>query len=207
MPALRGSSPSTGGPRRRSRRIHVGRTRRPAGRRSPRRPRTTRARRVLPGPGSVGPSHGVDRPPFEGLPSLELAIKPALSGAREPRPRMRLDGQDRGSRHRALARAVACPLRAQRPSARASSSRRSPAPRTSRSYTPENVERRLRARPRLPGRVSRSRAASTRRCTAAGCGRCASSRASAPPRRRTSASATCSTTGRPGSRPRSTCRR
>ena len=32
-------------------------------------------------------------------------------------------------------------------------------------------------------------------------------RASAPPRRRTSASATCSTTARPGSRPRSTCRR
>ena len=44
----------------------------------------------------------------------------------------------------------------------------------------------------------RSPAASTRRCTAAGCGRCGSSPASAPPRRPTSASATCSTTGRPG---------
>ena len=54
---------------------------------------------------------------------------------------------------------------------------------------------------------TRSRAASTRRCTAGGCGRCASSPASAPPRRPTSASATCSTTARPGSRPRSTCRR
>ena len=43
-----------------------------------------------------------------------------------------------------------------------------------------------------------TRAASTRRCTAGGCGRCASSRASGPPRRPTSASATCSTTARPG---------
>ena len=59
----------------------------------------------------------------------------------------------------------------------------------------------------LPGAVSRSRAASTRRCTAAGCGRCASSPASAPPRRPTSASATCSTTGRPGCRRPSTCPR
>ena len=48
--------------------------------------------------------------------------------------------------------------------------------------------------------------ASTPRCIAAACGRCASLPASARPRRRTSASATCSTTGRPGSRPRSTCR-
>ena len=47
---------------------------------------------------------------------------------------------------------------------------------------------------------SRSRAASTRRCTAAGCGRCASSPASAPPRRPTSASTTCSSTARPASR-------
>ena len=35
-------------------------------------------------------------------------------------------------------------------------------------------------------------------CIAAGCGRCASSPASAPRRRPTSASATCSTTARPG---------
>ena len=47
---------------------------------------------------------------------------------------------------------------------------------------------------------SRSRAACTRACTAAGCGRCASSPASARRRRPTSASATCSTTARPGSR-------
>ena len=47
---------------------------------------------------------------------------------------------------------------------------------------------------------SRSRAACIRRCTAAGSGRCGSSRASARRRRRTSASATCSSTGRPGSR-------
>ena len=60
---------------------------------------------------------------------------------------------------------------------------------------------------RAAGRVSRSRAASTRRCTAGGCGRCASSPGSARRRRPTSASATCSTTGRPGSRRRSTCRR
>ncbi len=39
------------------------------------------------------------------------------------------------------------------------------------------------------------------------CGRCASSPASAPPRRPTSASATCSTTARRACRPRSTCRR
>ena len=43
-------------------------------------------------------------------------------------------------------------------------------------------------------------------CTAGGCGRCASSPASAPRRRPTSASATCSTTARRGSRRRSTCR-
>ena len=46
----------------------------------------------------------------------------------------------------------------------------------------------------------RSPAACTRACTAAGCGRCASSRASARRRRPTSASATCSITGRPGCR-------
>ncbi len=46
----------------------------------------------------------------------------------------------------------------------------------------------------------RSRAASIRRCTAAGSGRCASSPASAPPRRPTSASTTCSRRARPASR-------
>ena len=46
--------------------------------------------------------------------------------------------------------------------------------------------------------VSRSRGASTRRCTAAACGRCGSSPASARPRRRTSASATCSDHGQTG---------
>ena len=66
---------------------------------------------------------------------------------------------------------------------------------------------RRRARHRLSRASIRSRAASTRRCTGAACGRCASSPASARPRRRTSASATCSTTARPASRRRSTCRR
>src|SRR5512132_2681776 len=45
----------------------------------------------------------------------------------------------------------------------------------------------------LPGEF-----AFTRACTAAGCGRCASSRASARRRRPTSVSATCSITARPG---------
>ena len=54
---------------------------------------------------------------------------------------------------------------------------------------------------------SRSRAVCIRRCIAAGCGRCASSRVSGRRRRPTSASATCSTTARRGSRRRSTCRR
>ena len=53
----------------------------------------------------------------------------------------------------------------------------------------------------------RSRAASTRRCTGSGCGRCASTPAWAPPPRRTGGSATCWTRGRPGCRWRSTCRR
>ena len=67
--------------------------------------------------------------------------------------------------------------------------------------------RRLRPRPRRPRAAIRTRAASTRRCTAASRGRCASSRGSARPRRRTAASATCSTTARPASRPPSTCPR
>ena len=54
---------------------------------------------------------------------------------------------------------------------------------------------------------TRSRAGSTSRCTAGGCGRCASSRGSARARRPTSASTTCSRTGRPGSPPPSTCPR
>ena len=59
---------------------------------------------------------------------------------------------------------------------------------------------------RLPRAISacrastRSRAACSRRCTAAGSGRCACSPASARPSRPTSASATCSSKGRPGSR-------
>ena len=60
--------------------------------------------------------------------------------------------------------------------------------------------RRLRsARPgSAPPASSRSRAASSRRCTAAASGRCASTWASARPRRPTSASASASTTARPG---------
>ena len=55
-------------------------------------------------------------------------------------------------------------------------------------------------RPRRSGcRASiRSRAACTRACTGVGCGRCGSSRGSGRRRRPMSASATCSTTGRPG---------
>ena len=66
------------------------------------------------------------------------------------------------------------------------------------------------ARPRRPPRrarrTSRSRAASTRRCTASGCGRCASTPASRPPRRPTSATAPSSRPARPASRSPSTCR-
>ena len=79
---------------------------------------------------------------------------------------------------------------------------------TDRLYTPEHVAGpRLRARPRLPRRVSRSRAASSPRCTAAAPGRSASTRASARPKRRTSASSSCSPRASPASRPRSTFRR
>ena len=49
-----------------------------------------------------------------------------------------------------------------------------------------------------PGRVSVHARASIRRCIAASCGRCGSSPASGRRRRRTSASATCSITARPG---------
>ena len=56
--------------------------------------------------------------------------------------------------------------------------------------------RRAAVHPRRPGR----------RCTAAASGRCASTPASPRPRRRTSASATCSSRARPGCRSRSTCR-
>ena len=64
-------------------------------------------------------------------------------------------------------------------------------------YTPDDVGVRSTSGSASPASF-RSRAACTRRCTAAGCGRCASSRASAPRRRRTSGSAISSTTARPG---------
>ena len=50
----------------------------------------------------------------------------------------------------------------------------------------------------LPGRVPLHPRRPARRCTAAGSGRCASTPASAPPARPTSASATCSSRARPG---------
>ena len=93
------------------------------------------------------------------------------------------------------------------PSAPTSSSRRSRESRTSRSTTPGERRRRLRRATSATPASTRSPGGCIRRCTAAVCGRCASSRASARPRRRTSASATCSTTARRGSRPRSTCPR
>ena len=80
---------------------------------------------------------------------------------------------------------------------RGSRSRRSTGPRT----RPPTPRRRSGRRASTP-----SPAAPTRRCTGAGSGRCASSPASARSRRPTSASTTCSTTARPGSRPPSTCR-
>ena len=73
--------------------------------------------------------------------------------------------------------------------------------------TPETGRARLRARPRVPGRVPVHPRASIRRCTGGGSGRCGSSPGSGRRRRRTSASGTCSTTARRGSRARSTCRR
>ena len=63
------------------------------------------------------------------------------------------------------------------------------------------------ARARAAGNDRRTPAACTPTCTAAGPGRCASTRASPRPRSRTSATATCSRRGRPGSPSRSTCRR
>ena len=53
----------------------------------------------------------------------------------------------------------------------------------------------------------RTAAASARTCIAGGCGRCANTPASRPPRNRTRATAICSSAARPGSRSRSTCRR
>ena len=76
-------------------------------------------------------------------------------------------------------------------------SRRSPASRSSRS-TPRTTCRRSRRSDRAARASTPTRAGSTRRCTAAGCGPCASSPASAPPRRPTSASTTCSTHGQGG---------
>ena len=84
------------------------------------------------------------------------------------------------------------------------SSRLSPVSRSSRSTVPSASRRSSGSA--FPASFH-SRAGCTRPCTAAGSGRCASSPASAPPRRPTSASATCSTTARRGSRPRSTCPR
>ena len=56
------------------------------------------------------------------------------------------------------------------------------------------------------GRPIRTRAASIPTCIATGCGRCASSPASAPRARPTSATSSCSRKARRGSRSRSTCR-
>ena len=65
-----------------------------------------------------------------------------------------------------------------------------------------------RSRPGISGRPAsfRSPAACTRTCTPAGSGPCASTPASGPRRRPTSASASCSPRGRWASRPRSICR-
>ena len=60
------------------------------------------------------------------------------------------------------------------------------------------------SRPGLPGELSRTPAASTPRCTAAGSGPCASSPASARRRTPTSATSSCSSAARPASRSRST---
>src|SRR5919204_55912 len=92
-----------------------------------------------------------------------------------------------------------------RPSARVSSSRRSPVSTTSRSTRPTQLRSTTSATSATPASI-RSPAASIRRCTAGGSGRCASSPVSAPPKRRTSGSGTCSTTGRPACRRHSTCR-
>jgi hypothetical protein len=90
-------------------------------------------------------------------------------------------------------------------SGRGSSSRRSRVLRTSR------LRRRTTARLITSGtwgfRVRfRSRGVCIRRCTGGGCGRCGSSRGLGRRRRRTSVSATYSSTGRRGCRPLSICR-
>ena len=84
------------------------------------------------------------------------------------------------------------------PSGRASSSRRSPGIENEPLYSADSVGGRPRPRPRRPGRVPVHARRLPVHVSRAASGRCASSRASAPPRRRTSASATCSSTGRPG---------
>ena len=59
----------------------------------------------------------------------------------------------------------------------------------------------------LPGQYPFTRGVYPSMYRGTDCGRCGSSPGSAPPRRPTSASAICSITARPASRPRSTCRR
>ena len=93
-----------------------------------------------------------------------------------------------------------------RPNDRASSSPRSPASRSTLS-TRLSLSTSTKSAISASRASTHSRAASTRRCPAGSSGRCDKSPASAPPRRRTSASATCSTTARRGSRPPSTCPR
>ncbi len=87
----------------------------------------------------------------------------------------------------------------------------SPRAATSRSptSTPPTTSRRPASTPSATSACrarSRSPAASRRRCTARGSGRCASTPASRPPRRRTGGSATCSSRARRACRWRSTCR-
>ena len=116
------------------------------------------------------------------------------------------DGDDRRSRHLRLGLGLARGGLRARARARGRACRRSRGSSPSRSTprtTPSSTTRAISAtRASIP-----SREACTRRCTAAACGRCGSSRASGQRRRRMPASAICATTGRPASRPRSTCRR
>ena len=75
-------------------------------------------------------------------------------------------------------------------------------------YTPESLgDWSLRRASSAVRASTRSRAASIRRCTAGGSGRCGCSPASDGPRTRTPASSTCWPRGRPGSPRPSTCRR
>ena len=168
-------------------------------------------------PARASPRDRSPQPP--GAPSWPCAHPPAsraerrtvapIARATGPSPPLRPKAVPRrrtGARRRpgrASARPGRRATRARR-SARGSTRSPSRASRSSRS-TPPRISRAWTARATWASRASSpTPAGSATTCTAGACTRCASSRASARRRNRISATTRCSSTGRPGSRSRST---